>query len=58
MELFSGKTVYFGLTGKCKCQGVNIPHGEYLAKSIFVLTTFFHGSYLFLLATSIKKIVV
>lgn len=55
MELFSGKTVYFGLTGQCKCQGVNIPHGEYLAKSNFVLSIFFHGSYLFFLATSIKN---
>lgn len=41
MELFSGKMLYFGLTGQCKCQGVNIPHGEYLAKSIFILSTFF-----------------
>lgn len=48
MELFSGKTVYFGLIGQCKCQRVNIPHGEYLAKSIFVLSNFFmHLIYFF-----------
>jgi len=43
MELFSGKTVYFGLTGQCTCQGANIPDGEHLAKSIFVLSIFFPG---------------
>jgi len=55
MELFSGKTVYFGLTGQCTCQGANIPDGEHLAKSIFVLSTYFQGLYLFFLATSVKK---
>lgn len=36
MELFSGKTVYFGLTGQCKCQGENISHGEYLRVFLYL----------------------